>query len=266
MFFREKVVVVTGGSAGLGHAIALAFSRAGAKLVLAARNAAQLEAAAGEILALGGDVETVPTDITVDADVARLAEAAVGRFGRVDVLVNCAGRSARGLAADATVHEFQALWEINFLAAVRCVRAFLPELRKQKGSLVNIGSLAGKSPGKLLGAYPASKYALTAYTHQLRRELEPEGVHVMLVCPGPIARDDAGRRYDHDVKHLPPEAAQPGGGVKLSALEPAWLADQVVAGCEYRWAELIVPWKARLLFALSELSPTLGDWLLKQFM
>jgi short-subunit dehydrogenase len=126
---------------------------------------------------------------------------------------------------------------------------------------VNIGSLAGKSAARWLGAYPASKFALTAYTQQLRLELAPEGIHVLLVCPGPIARPDA-RRYDDS--GLPPEAQRPGGGVRTRAIDPAELAQRILRACEQRQPELVVPWRARLLFAISQLSPRWGDALIQR--
>ncbi len=92
---------------------------------------------------------------------------------------------------------------------------------KTRGHIVNIGSLAAKMASRYLGAYPASKFAVAAYTHQLRLELGPQGLHVLLVCPGPIARPDAGQRYSGEAGRPPgvrPE--RPGGGVRLKGIDP----------------------------------------------
>ncbi|HUG67412.1 MAG TPA: SDR family NAD(P)-dependent oxidoreductase, partial [Pirellulaceae bacterium] len=107
--------------------------------------------------------------------------------------------------------------------------------------------------------YPASKFALAAYSQQLRFELNPQGVHVLLVCPGPIARKDAGQRYDVEASNLPESARQPGGGVKLRGIPPEQLAAKVLRACERRRVELIVPSTARWLFAIVQLWPALGD-------
>ena len=195
-YWSDKVVVVTGGSQGLGFEIAKAFAAAGSRLVLAALPDSPLENSADELRASGTEVVAVATDITQQPQVDSLAETALARFGRVDVLVNCAGRSARGAVLDTSPKMFQTLWELNFLAMVRCTRALGPALIESQGHIVNIGSLAAKSAARYLGAYPASKFPVAAYSHQLRLELRPQGVHVLLVCPGPLARADAGQRYD----------------------------------------------------------------------
>jgi uncharacterized protein len=89
----------------------------------------------------------------------------------------------------------------------------------------------------------------------------PLGLHTLLVCPGPIRRDDAGNRYDAIAGDLPAEARQPGGGVKLKGIDAGWLARRVLLACERRQAELIVPARAKLLFAISQLWPSFGDWI-----
>ena len=112
----------------------------------------------------------------------------LARFGRLDVLVNNAGRSMRGKVLDATPEQFRDLMELNLIALVRCTRAAVPELLRRQGHVVNIGSLASKAASRWVGAYPATKHAVAAYSQQLRLELGPQGLHVLLVCPGPIER------------------------------------------------------------------------------
>jgi short-subunit dehydrogenase len=210
------------------------------------------------------EVLCVPADVTQAGDLERAVEATVRQFGGIDVLVNCAGRSTRGAVAETTVEDFEAAWQINFLSAVSGTRAALPHLLKSRGSVVLIGSLASKSASRFLGAYPASKFPLVAYAQQLRLELGPQGLHTLLVCPGPIRRDETENRYSAQAAGLPASAAQPGGGVKLKGLDPDRLAEQIVRGCERRKIELISPGKARLLFAIAALSPRLGDWLVRK--
>jgi short-subunit dehydrogenase len=156
--------------------------------------------------------------------------------------------------------------DLNLGGVVRMTRAAVPHLVRERGSVVNIGSLAGKSAARYMGAYPASKFALSAYSQQLRLELGPQGLHVLLVCPGPIARDEARDpdigRIRGDGQELPASARRPGAGVKVRLLRPEDLAEQIVRACERRRPELIVPGKARLLFTLASLSPRLGDWLI----
>jgi uncharacterized protein len=166
--------------------------------------------------------------------------------------------------------DFRTLWELNFLAALRGTQAFAEELTKNNGHIVLVGSLASKVAPRYLGAYPASKFPLAALAQQLRLELGPHGAHVLLVCPGPIARDNAAPRYLSSgatgSASVPASAQRPGGGAKVTAIDPKILSAKILDACERRQPELIVPAKARLLFALSQLSPKLGDWLLRKNM
>jgi len=263
-YWTDKVAIVTGGSAGLGRALGDALAAAGARVVLASRNPDRLQAAVTEITGQGNAAFGVPTDVTQDADVSALIERTIAEYGRIDVLINSAGCSDRGHALETPPERFQELLELNFLATVRCCRAAAPHLIKAKGHLVNVGSLASKSASRLLGAYPASKFPVAAYSQQLRHELGPQGVSVLLVCPGPIAREDSGSRYDEQSSDLPTAAKQPGAGVKLKRIPPALLAAKILRACQRRRPELVVPNKARILFAIAQLSPGIGDWLLKR--
>jgi short-subunit dehydrogenase len=262
--WKDKVCAVTGGSAGLGLAIGRALVERGARVVLIARGAEQLETAATELRGAGRYVYTIAADVAWQEDVERLAATIGEQFGRLDLVCNCAGRSARGPLLDTSPEDFQQLLEVNFFATVRTTRALAPLLIASRGHIVNIGSLASKAAPRFLGGYPASKFAQAAYTQQLRLELADQGVHVMLVCPGPIARDDAGQRYAASASTMPAAARQPGGGARVKALDPHDLAARVLSACERRSPELVLPAKARLLFAISQLSARWGDWLLRK--
>lgn len=256
-----KHILITGASAGLGLAIARQFAAAGSKVALVARDAERLAAAIRSLNVPPEQTLAISADVTQQADVERMAAEVQQQWGRLDVLVNCAGKSVRGRIDETTPEQFQQLWELNFLATVRCTRACLPLLLESKGHVVQIGSLAAKAASKYLGAYPASKFPLAAYSQQLRLELGPQGLHVLLVCPGPVLRDDAGQRYAIQSANLPESAKQPGGGVKIKGIDPEYLARQILRACERRQLELIVPAKARILLILNQLWPSLGDWL-----
>lgn len=260
-YWQSKVVLVTGGSSGLGRVIADAFGAAGAKLVIAGLEADAVEASAQEMREAGYDVLGVAVDITQQDQVDRLFAKALERFGQLDVLVNNAGRSMRGKVLDTTPERFRELMELNLIATVRCTRAAAPHLLKQRGHVVNIGSLAAKSAARWVGAYPATKFAVAAYSQQLRLELGPEGLHVLLVCPGPIARKDERLYPLAGLEDVPERARRPGAGVHVSAIPPERLAQAILRACERRQPELIMPGKARWLFAISQLWPRLGDWL-----
>lgn len=263
---KQKVVLVTGGSAGLGFEIAKAFGSAAARVAIVARGSQKLEEAKAALTDQGCECVAIVADICTDEGATKAVAETVRLLGRVDVLVNNVGQSTRGRAIDVTPDQFQALWDVNFLSAVRMTRAVSEQLRQNRGSVVNIGSLASKVGSPQIGAYAATKFPLAAYSQQLRLEMAADAVHVLLVCPGPIRRADSGKRYETQTASLPASAQAPGGGVKLKGLDPAYVADQIVRACQRRRKELVLPWKARLLFAISQISAEWGDWLLMKMM
>lgn len=260
-YWKDKVVLVTGGSSGLGRVIAESFAAAKAKVVVAGLEPEAVDATARELTASGGEAMGIAADITRQEDVDSLVSQTVDRFGRLDVLVNNAGRSMRGKLIDTTPEQFRDLMELNLIALVRCTRAAIPLLLPRRGHVVNIGSLAAKAASRWVGAYPATKHAVAALSQQLRLELGPEGLHVLLVCPGPIARQ-GGRLYPLEgMEDVPDRARQPGAGVRVRPIVPQALGRAILRACEKRRAEVVVPGYARILFAVAQLWPRLGDWL-----
>jgi uncharacterized protein len=271
-YWHNKRAVITGGSSGLGRALAAALVERGARVAIVARGQEALDRVAAELSARGGDVLPIAADVTAAAEFERAAGTALDRFGGVDFFCHAAGRSMRGEVLTTAPAAFQDLWELNFLSAVRGTQLFADSLCQNRGHLVLIGSLASKVAPRYLGAYPASKFSLAALAQQLRLEIGPRGAHVLLVCPGPIGRDDAGPRYAKALDEsgatgsasVPAAAQRPGGGAKVTAIDPGKLAAMTLRACQRRRPELIVPAQARLLFALAQLSPTLGDWILQK--
>ena len=258
-YWREKVGLITGGSSGLGLAVARQLVERDAKVILVSRGEAALNAAAES---LPGDVLPIVADVTQPADVARAVEAGLKRFGRLDLLCHAAGRSMRGEVLATTREEFEDLWRVNFLAATDLVRAMSEWLVAARGHVVLIGSLASRVAPRYLGAYPTSKFPLAAYAQQLRMELGPQGLHTLLVCPGPIAREESGPRYEAD--GVPDAAHRPGGGARLKALDPNRLAAKILDACERRKTELVIPRRSRVLLILNQISARWGDWLLSR--
>jgi short-subunit dehydrogenase len=179
----DKVVVITGASSGFGELIARRCAQAGARVVLAARSAEPLERLAA---ALGPErALAAPTDISDAANVARLAEATLARFGRADVLVNNAGFGVLDRVEEADVADLQQMLEVNLVGAVRCTQAFLPHMRAQRrGQIVMMASIAGVISTMNLGFYSATKHALASLSRTLMLELAGSGVRCALICPG----------------------------------------------------------------------------------
>lgn len=259
-FWTEKVVLVTGGSSGLGLEIATAFAEKGAHVVIAALEKEAVESVTRDFRAQGKDALGFAVNVCVDEDVQRLKNEVLSRFGRLDVLVNAAGRTDRGKTLQCDAEHFAKVMNLNFLALVRVTCAFLPALLESKGRVVNIGSLASKSASRWTGGYPASKHAVAAYSQQLR--LEHRGnLNVLLVCPGPIQRDMERLYPLEGLEDLPESARRPGAGVKVSRISPQKLTAAILRASEKGKAELVMPAKARILFTISQLFPALGDWL-----
>ncbi|MEM6330988.1 MAG: SDR family NAD(P)-dependent oxidoreductase, partial [Planctomycetota bacterium] len=267
--WHGKHALVTGGSSGLGLHLAKTLTAAGAAVAIVGRTQSRLDEAADMLRGLGGEVLAVAANVAQPGETRRVVDAALARFDGLDFACACAGKSMRGAAMDTPREAFEELLRVNFLAALDLAQAAGPHLEaaaatRGTGHLVLIGSLASKTASPLLGAYPASKFPLAALAQQLRLERGPQGLHTLLVCPGPVARGDAGRRYDTQADGLPAQARQPGGGAKLRAIDPATLAAKILSACEARRAELVLPKRARLLFAAAQLCPPLGDWLVRR--
>ncbi|MBO0854364.1 MAG: SDR family oxidoreductase [Nocardia sp.] len=178
-------IVITGGSSGLGLEIAHQLAPRGVRLTLVARNTAKLDAARAEIgdKHPGALVETLSVDVSdqaaLDAAFSELAAA-----GPIDVLVNSAGILREGYFEDLTDDDFRAVMDVNLFGTINAARAVLPHLKASRGQVVNIASVAGLTGVFGYTPYCASKHALVGFTDALRYELEPQGVSVVLVCPG----------------------------------------------------------------------------------
>lgn len=202
-----KTMVVTGASDGIGAEIARQLAREhgkGLALVLAARSAAKLNEVALQCASQGCDTLVVRTDVSDESASRHLIEAAVARFGRLDVLINNAGMSAHALfeeVAENDLHWYEDLMRINLWGSVWCTHAALPHLRATRGSIVAVSSLAGLIgvPGRT--AYSATKFAMTGFFEALRTELKPSGVSVTTAYPGVVATDI--RRHGYNAQGAP---------------------------------------------------------------
>jgi NAD(P)-dependent dehydrogenase (short-subunit alcohol dehydrogenase family) len=181
-----KVIVVTGGTDGLGLALGQLLVAEGARVALCGRDEARLEAAVGGLQDAGGDVVGVQADVSKADDLARLVSAAVERWSRIDGLVNNAGRSAAKPVAEITDDEWDADLQLKLYAAARLVRLALPYLRQQGGAIVNVLAVAAKAPGASSGPSSVSRAAGMALTKALSKELGAEGIRVNAVLIGLI--------------------------------------------------------------------------------
>ena len=179
--FLGKVVIITGASSGIGKACAEIFASRGAKVVMAARNIPKLQAAAAKI---AGEPLIIEADVSKEADCKKIIEEAIGKFGKIDILINNAGISMRALFVDVDLEVIRRVMDINFWGTVYCTKYALPHIMKSKGSIIGISSIAGFRglPGRT--GYSSSKFAMQGFLEALRTELLKKDVHVMIACPG----------------------------------------------------------------------------------
>jgi short-subunit dehydrogenase len=181
---KDKVVIVTGASSGIGLAIAREFCKHGSKVVLAARSKEILEEVEKSLRTSGSEAFAIVTDVTKEEDCKNLINKAVEKYGHIDILVNNAGISMRALFRDVDISVLKRLFDVNFWGAVNCTEYALPYLIERRGSVVGVSSVAGfvGLPGRT--GYSASKYALHGFLETLRIENLKNGLHVLILCAG----------------------------------------------------------------------------------
>ncbi|XP_048486633.1 3-oxoacyl-[acyl-carrier-protein] reductase FabG-like [Plutella xylostella] len=190
MSFKDKVVIVTGASSGIGAATAVELCRQGAAVVLAARNPGKLAAVRARCAAAGPPPLLLPTDLVNEADLRNLVDKTVEKYGRIDILINNAGFGAKVPfeSADA-MKVFDEIVGLNLRAVVQLTHLTLPHLIKSKGNIVNISSVAALKNIQDSFAYCTAKAGLDHFSRCIASELAPKGVRVNVVNPGPVRTD-----------------------------------------------------------------------------
>jgi len=185
-----KVVVITGASSGLGEATARLLSAEGATVVLGARREDRLNALAGELTAKGGKTLVVVTDVTVLEQVRRLADAAVEKFGRIDVMINNAGLMQQSRLDRFKVNEWDDMIDINIKGVLYGIAAALPHMERQKsGHIINVSSVAGHKVTPAGAVYCATQHAVRVISEGLRQEVKPYNIRTTIISPGAVATE-----------------------------------------------------------------------------
>ncbi len=251
--FRDKIVVVTGASSGIGRETALAFGAVGARVGLMARRRAALEAVAHEIGRRGGEALVLPTDVTAPRAVRAAFRAAHAHFGRLDVVVNNAGVLVPALVADLRAADLRAMLRTNLFGALFVMQQSIAIMGTQPdgGCIVNVASLAGRRGISPLGGYCATKFALVGLTEALRTELHGTPVHVALVMPGVVETPM--------VEHATAAAEFAGFWPHALNMPPAWVVWAIFAAARFRLVEVAVPPGAAMLEKLAALVPGVTD-------
>lgn len=249
---KDKVVLVTGASSGIGKALAMAAISRGAKVAVCARNIAKLE----EVFATVSSerILMIQADVSKEEDCKSFISTVVEKWGRIDVLLNNAGISMRALFEDVDLSVVKELMDINFWGAVYCTKYALKHILEAKGVILGVSSIAGYRglPGRM--AYSSSKFALQGFLESLRTELLHTGVHVMWVCPGFTESNirKVARSSDGSYQQESPLKEE-----KLMSAEE--VAERCMKGIEKRKRTLVMTFQGKLTVFVNKLFPGFAD-------
>jgi short-subunit dehydrogenase len=255
MALEGKIVVITGGSMGIGEAAGRVFHGQGATVVLTSRDPGRAEDACRRLG--GGDrLAAMALDVRDPAQVRATVDAVVARFGRIDVWINNAGHGLNDSIAAMDMAACRAMFETNLFGALECLQAVAPVMRRQRaGAIINISSVAGHIAVPYMGAYCATKFALNAVTRTARMELAGDGVNVINVCPGYVTTNFA----ENTVKGR--ERLRIGGSVRRG-IAAERVARSILRAYLGNKREVVVPWRDRVAIKLYQLAP----WLIEAVM
>jgi short-subunit dehydrogenase len=255
---KDKVVLITGASSGFGADAARLFAKEGAIAVLTARRMDRLISLAEEIHLAGGQALAIPMDVTAQSQIDEAVRTVLGKFGRIDILLNNAGLGRLDwveLLDPAADIDMQI--NVNLRGVIQVTRAVLPSmLAHHSGTILNMSSMAGLIAAPMYTVYAATKYGMRGFTDALRREVSPLGIHVCGIYPGPATTGFGAQSGDNPLKR--------------NINVPRWLymtseyvARRTVQLAQHPHKSLVLPWWFRPVIALDTLFPGLVDWMVK---
>jgi short-subunit dehydrogenase len=250
---KGMVVLLTGGSRGIGPIVAEALAKRGANIVLAARSKRGLDDVATHLSELGTKALVMPIDLRQSSQREKLVADVWREFGKIDVLVNNAGLETEGAYAELSWASIQETIEVNLIAPMALTRLVLPGMLERKaGHIVNIASIAAKSGAPYAATYSGTKAGLAEWTRALRLELSNTGVHFSTIFPGYVREVGMFAKFGMQSPWI------------IGSCAPAQVAKAVVDAIEKGRVERIINSRPlRYSFMLNELSPTIGDWLMR---
>jgi short-subunit dehydrogenase len=251
---REQVIVITGATSGIGLATARMASDRGARLVIAARNEEALQAVVAEIQDKGGEAVAVIADVGREADVNRIKDEAIRRFGGFDSWINNAAVSIYGRLDEVTVEDMHRLFDTNFWGQVYGSRAALSHFRDRgrPAKLINMGSVLGERAIPIQGIYSASKHAVAGFTEGLRMEIDAAGLPVSVTLIKPSAIDTPYKDHAKNYLDVAPKNPPPVYDVRV-------VARAILYACEHDRRDITVGGAGRLINLASGLAPRMSD-------
>jgi len=249
---QDKVVVITGGTSGIGKALTIAFLREGAKVAVCGRKPETLQTLEKELAS--GNLYTYAADVSKEEDCKNFVEQVIARLGKIDILINNAGISMRALFRDVDLNVLKQVMDINFWGTVYCTKYALPSILANKGTVVGVSSIAGYRglPGRT--GYSSSKFAMQGFLESLRTENLHTGINVMWVCPGFTSSNIRNTALNEEGRS---QAETPLDEAKLMSAEA--VADAVLKAVAKRKRTLVLTGQGKLTVLLSKLFPGLLD-------
>ena len=256
--FSGKVVLITGGSRGLGLVLARQFAAENAKIAICARDGAELERARAELADSGAEVFAEVCDVCDQAEVESFVENVENHFGRIDVLVNNAGVIQVAPLENQTKQDFEDALAIHFWGAYHTMQAVIPKLKKVGGGrIVNISSIGGKYAVPHLAPYSASKFALAGLSAAMRGELQKDNIFVTTVCPGLMRTGSHLNAIFKGQNKLEFAWFSIGNALPLTSVSAEYSAKQIIKAARKGDAELIISMQAEILAKVNQLFPEL---------
>ena len=254
--FKNKVVIVTGASSGIGKDSAIRFAGEGARVVLVSRSKEKLEAVADEIRQFSQDVLVVPTDVSSPEQVKNAVSKTVEKFGGIDVLFNNAGNSEVGLVEDDDfVEKVTKLFEVDFLGSVYFAKEVIPVMKKNgSGHILNMSSVVGRKAFPHFGAYSSVMHAITGFTASLRQELRGSGINVSIIHPALTQTPLLEHVKQED---MPPPFR------RFTPIPVEQVGKAVLDGIYNNRPRIIVPFQPKLMLLADAISPKIGDMLVR---
>jgi short-subunit dehydrogenase len=253
-YMKDKVVIITGASSGIGKALAEKFAGLQARVVLAARNSEALEKLAKILDDRKVNFLVIKTDVTKESDCKNLIDQTVKRFGRIDILINNAGISMRALFENANLSVLKQVMDVNFWGTVYCTKYALPYLISVKGSVVGVTSIAGYKglPGR--SGYSASKFAVQGFLEVLRIENIKKGLHVLIACPGFTASNIRNSALAADGSK---QGESPRDEVKMMTADE--VAERIIVAIQKKKHRVIMTFEGKMTVILNKFFPKMMD-------
>jgi short-subunit dehydrogenase len=232
MSFENQIVLITGASSGIGRCLAIDFARAGAIVIGCARSKERLDQTANDLRALGGISKMIQCDVGDCAQVERMTAGVLNEFDRVDILINNAGIGMRMPFAKTSLDMVEQIMRTNYLGMIYCTHALLPSMMSRSaGHIVNVSSIAGLAGFMNIAAYCASKFAMNGFSESLYHEVKRYGIHVSVICPGPVRTE-----FTRGFSDTPPRSPA------SLMVEPQYISRIVLKAIERKRFQVVPPW------------------------